>query len=533
MGYTRVARQYGVSMHSEIKNPTERANAILADFQKAMEPLAKQTGTTSEALKIMGANIKDMGEKIGSQFLAPIGEIAKAFNRMDDSMKEAALTTILYGGAIIGLATAFKTLGSAMAGTALMGVLSGIKGIVALPVISNLSKLQMIFTGLKGALAGLAIPAALLTGLAALVVSESKLKTAKEEKAKVDKSYEKDVTDAWSARSSQATTAMDSEQKFAEKLKDTQKVYMNLARLEGLVTEENAKKFVKGEKEKVKALYERQLAEATPAMAHGASTLAEEQKYQMTIANLRNAGLSASLEKDLKSLKLKLIQEKMAYLAQFKETEEYRVAFAEKGAQAAAEVRKQWLQKELGFFLQTKEQQIKAEEDYNTAKMNLAGMSKEAFKQSSDDEFKRQAQVVGPAGKSAFEEQVDIWNKQEEATAKAALELKAYYSTLQEVYALYKDKGTKTVEMLDKEAKAIRENKLAELEGKSVGLNLPKSLTEDKTVDVAADLNFNTTVNINPNVEDIATKAAQALQDVVMGFQKALEDSFQFFKLRF
>jgi len=534
MGYTRVARQYGISMHNEIKNPTERANAILADFQKSMEPLAKQTGTTSEALKIMGASIKDIGEKVGSQFLAPIGEIAKVFNNMDDSMKEIAITTVLLGGAIWGLSTAFKVLNAQMAGNALLSIFSGVKGILSLPI-ANLSKIQMILIGLKGALGALVVPTALIASFAAFVYSEKKLKDSKEELAKVDRAAQQDIKNALKVRVSDATTSMDAEQKFAEKLKETQKVYMDFSRLEGIAISKRqtgAAAVAKAQKEQVKALYERQLAESKTFTAHGTSTLAEELKYQTTIANLKIAGSSDSLNKELKMLRVKLIQEKHAYLAQFTETEEYRVAFAEKGAQEAADVRKKWLQKELGFFLQTKEQQIAAEKDYNYAKMTLAGMSKEDFKQSSDVELKRQSQVKGPNDKSAFEERIELWSKEEEATAKAALELKAYYYTLQEVYALYKDKGTKTVQQLDAEAKAIRANKQAQLEGKSAGVNMPDSFTQEKTVAVAADLNFNTTVNITPNVEDIATRAATAIQDVVIGFQKRMEETFQFFRFR-
>lgn len=110
LGYTRIARQYGVSVHNEIREPTARAAAVIADMTKKMEPLAAQTGTTAEKLKIMKATVADFGEKIGAGFLAPIAEVANAFNKLNPAMQETIVLATLTTTTIIGLSSALKGL---------------------------------------------------------------------------------------------------------------------------------------------------------------------------------------------------------------------------------------------------------------------------------------------------------------------------------------------------------------------------------------------------------------------------------------
>jgi len=102
-GITRTARQYGVSMHTEIRDPTLRGAAVIADMTKKMAEMAGQTGTTSEKLKEAGATIKDLGEKIGLAFVKPIGDVAGAFNKLSESTKEIVIRAVLVGGALIGV----------------------------------------------------------------------------------------------------------------------------------------------------------------------------------------------------------------------------------------------------------------------------------------------------------------------------------------------------------------------------------------------------------------------------------------------
>ena len=168
LGYgSRVARQYGISMHREIEEPTKRAAAILEDLRKRMEPLARQTGTTSESLKILGANIRDIGETIGSEFIAPIGEIAKAFNRLDDSTKELIIRTVLYTTAVYGLATAYGVLSKSLAGTAISKTITDLSLLATLPV--TLKELPTLFTLIGQSLKGLGATVIVAASIALVV----------------------------------------------------------------------------------------------------------------------------------------------------------------------------------------------------------------------------------------------------------------------------------------------------------------------------------------------------------------------------
>jgi len=183
MGYgTRIARQYGVAMHNEIRNPTERGAAIIADLTKKMEPLAGATGTTSEALKEMGVTIKDIGEKLGASMLEPIGSIAKAFNSLDWQVKQTTVDLVIMGGTLIGIVKivqGLSSLGAAVTGLKAIGAAgTGLAGIAApaAAATAGVSKFMSLLSG--AAIGGLAI--------AALAVVESFRQVDEQEKKLIE-----------------------------------------------------------------------------------------------------------------------------------------------------------------------------------------------------------------------------------------------------------------------------------------------------------------------------------------------------------
>ena len=154
LGYTRIARQLGVSTHSEIHDPMKKAAAVLEDITKKFAPLATGTGTTAESFKQLGATFKDTGEKIGAEFLAPAKDVADIFNKLSPATKELAIRTGLYAGAVFGLATAYNALAAAMARSAAVRtgtVFAQIGWLANLPL-TNIKQLFQVISGIATAL---------------------------------------------------------------------------------------------------------------------------------------------------------------------------------------------------------------------------------------------------------------------------------------------------------------------------------------------------------------------------------------------
>lgn len=476
-GAGRAVRQYGVSLHTDIHDPTQRGIAILKDMQKAMEPLAKQTGTTAEALKIMGASIKDLGENIGSNFLIPIANIAKTFNHLNDSTKELTIGATLLGAAF---AVGFGDLALLVA--------------MILPVLKLAKETQ-----------------------SAIVNAE-----------KAEDSYYKLVISAMRARASDATTALGQETKFADKIKETETVYKNLITQQTLFRL-NGDKVTEGAAAKqaaaVSILLEGQKKEADELAKHNVTTLDQYQKFQYKMAELRVMAMKDGNDKDLAEFNLKMAKEKDAMIKAYGSEMDVRLALAKSEAAQEAEVWKKAIDKEMDYALLSNEERMKYDQDYQDAHSRLAGMSFEGFKQS-EDALKELVKTSG--GKKALEEQTLAWGEQKAAISSAEMEQRLYRETAGDIAQLYQNNRAKGIEWLNKEAEAIRDKKRAELEEQESGIKNLKSFTsEEKTINTKAELNVNTTVNITPNLSELGKAAGDAVKKAVDSNAKQIEDNIK------
>jgi hypothetical protein len=211
MGYgTRIARYYGVSMHTEISNPTERAAKIIEELTKKMEPLAKQTGTTAEAFKEMGATIKDIGEAVGSKFLTPLGNIAREFNNLPPAIKEARIQMALFLSTAGGLAMIGAGLWGRMAGgvAALAAGIAGLNAAMAGGTIA-FGGMTLTATGLTAALGLLGAELLIVLPLLGRAANEYTLmRAAQAEARRAEKSLETERELAMKARLGDLTKEM-------------------------------------------------------------------------------------------------------------------------------------------------------------------------------------------------------------------------------------------------------------------------------------------------------------------------------------
>jgi hypothetical protein len=527
-GNARVARQYGVAMHSEIREPTQRAAAVMADLQKAMEPLATTTGTTAESLKAMAAIIKDTGEKIGAEFLRPIAAMAEAFNKLSPEMQTMIIRTVLFTTAVGGLALAFSALGKAMAGSAILSSLSGLQGIFALPFVSNIGKLQMAIQGLAGAFGGLIIGGATIGAILAIQDAAAKVKDSFANAEKAEAAYFSTVMNAMHARASDATTAIGNEEKFTDKVKETEKVYKNLLTQQALFRmhgeagkagEEQAAK----QAAQVKALLDSQQKEAAEMAKHNISTLEDYKKFQYKMAELRVQSIKGSSERELAEFRLKWQKERDEMLKAYGDQMDVRLALTKAEAAQEIDVRKKQLDKELEYASMTNEERKKYDQDYQNAKSQLAGMSFEGFK-TADDSLKELVKTSG--GAKALDEQKTAWAEQQVQIAQTKKELELYGATAADIAQLYQKNKDKGIEWLKREEQAIKDKKRAELEEAETGVKSLKSFTsEEKTISAKAEMNINTTVNITPNLSEIGKAAGDAVAAAVNNNTKQIEDA--------
>lgn len=171
MGYgQRILRTLGVTMDKNIKDPALKGADALAKLTAMYAPLAKGTGSVAEEFKKLSASMSNIGEKIGSEFLAVIGSVAKSFNALSPATQELILRTTVYTSAVIGLTTAFKGLGAVLAfagGGNVLGAFTAEMGNL-LKMSVSFKNLPIMFTSLKTALAGLIVPAAFVAMVASL-----------------------------------------------------------------------------------------------------------------------------------------------------------------------------------------------------------------------------------------------------------------------------------------------------------------------------------------------------------------------------
>ena len=124
-GNTRYARLYGIEVDKSIKDPTERANKVIADMTAKYAPLAKQLGTAAEQMKIFRATMSDLGEKIGSSFNPAITATLKAVNSLPETFKLTALTSSLLSSSLLGIGITLGALSLNM--TRIMSLVTALK----------------------------------------------------------------------------------------------------------------------------------------------------------------------------------------------------------------------------------------------------------------------------------------------------------------------------------------------------------------------------------------------------------------------
>lgn len=528
-GNTRIARQYGVAMHSEIKEPTQRAIAVMNEFQKAMEPLAVSSGTTAESLKEMVATITDAGEKFATKLLGPVAATAEAFNKLSPAMQETIITSLLLTTALSGL----LKIGVALAGLQLfknigygLGLLTLVKNLTDLKDILLIAKTNL---GLFAAVASGPFAAALAiilgTGIGAITYM-NKLKDTFKENEKTMKSYNDMVTKAMLTRATDATTAISGEEKFQEKILETTKVVENLAIKEheaSIRGISDLASYAKAERERAYSILEGQRSEAQEMAKHNIYSLDQYKKFQYKMTELRIAAMKDGNEKDLAQFNLKMSKEKEELIKAYGDEEDVRLALAKVEAQAEVDIYKKAIDKELEYALMSYEERRKYDEDYQTARSKLAGMSFESFK-TAEDSLKALVQSAG--GKKALEEQATAWAEQKVQIAETERELQIYRATAAEVAQLYQSNKSKSIEWLKAEEQAIKDKKRAELEEQETGIKSLKSFTrEEKTINTKAEFSINTTVNITPSLNELGRVAGDAVQARLNESTKQIEDA--------
>jgi len=508
LGSTRVARLYGISIHSEIHDPSQRAAVILDEMRKKMEPLAKQTGTTAEALKIMGANIKDIGEKIGGALIAPIGEVAKAFNGLSDTMKEFIVVSGLSITTISGLVTA---------GVGILSLITKLKasgGLVAA-------------LGFIGGGAGALMSAGLLAAISLFIVSLMKLKEAQDAVSRGAKEYSDFASRAMVARATDANTSITMEEKFADKLKDTAEIRQQLAfqeakyhQLGNTALEERAKK----EKDQVQQIYNGMKKEVDERTKMNITTLAQEEKFQLKMREIANASMKEGLDKDLEALRTKAYQEREAMIKTYADTLEIRKALTAKEAAEEAQIRQKYIEKELEYALMSGEEQKKFDEDYKAAQRDLSNKNLDTIKNISDEEkkFLQDSKGAQKALKEWTEDQAKVQAKASQDSREAQILMKTY-AIQREIDRAKEVLGNENV-VASLEEKLKLAKQVAEQE--QVGIKGLTSFTETAKVEEkkVAQINLNSQVNVSitPSLSELSGVVGKKVQDEV---SKQLEDN--------
>lgn len=542
-GAGRAIRQFGISMHSDIHDPALRGAAILTDLTAKFGNLAGGARTTKEELATMGSTIKDIGEKVGAEFLAPIIEVAKAFNKLDDSMKETIVTAGLLVTTATGLKVAFGGVLSALAklpGAA--AFLSGLKFLLTTPLksVGDLGAALKLLGGLFGKVfAGAAVP---LTGLMAILATKNAADKAKASMDAVDKQQEinnKIADAAYKARAADASTSLGLEEKFKDKLEETRATFRSLAVQESFYKQsgnKNKEEAAKREKEQVRALLDGQEKETEYLTKHNIATLAQYKTFSQKMGELRAAGMSEGLDKDLTNLQLKMAKEEEVLRKAYGDEMDIRLALARKEATEETAIRKKEIDNELAYALMSKQEQAQYDSDYANAKSRLANLTiqslkdasdatkkllqtaggKEALKQWENVEAKRQTlfhPLGGQNSATATSGQEQQWRLAQERVALSEKEFKdAQESGAYSEYAL---KNLKDRVDYQKELLAQMEEQV-ELEKEDSRIKDEKKLKffdEEKKVNTTnIKLEPQVNINISPNPQEMAKEVADRLQ---------------------
>lgn len=447
-GYTRIARQYGVSVHSEIRNPTERTAAVLADMTKKMEELAAPVGSVSEAFKEMKVTITDIGETLGADIIVPLGALAKAFNKQSEDVKSAEVSVVAYSTLLLGVTQIVKSLGGAVIGVKALGDLN----YVMTTSLKTFGDFKAAAGLTVGALGKLAIPLALIEGLIIALDQQNKAKKAAQDLQDVEqglweaqkkvantraedlkgqisltedlgaklKQLEQDRL-AVNTRANRATNPRIKEEALAEKAKieeqikeveglERAKVLLGARAIEEM--DANAKKALLSEHEyallllndKYKAIKKSNDIDADEKKKLLAVEAKEQQKILdgivksqtesvSKVAQLRIAIMKDGLAKELLALQEKAVSERNSNLEEYRKNLDLQKAMAEKFEKDVLDIHikyaNQKLAKDLDDALLTTEERKKKEEDAARLKSILdQGLSSDALAKRSDDDKK-------------------------------------------------------------------------------------------------------------------------------------------------
>ena len=487
-GATRVARQYGVSLHTDIHDASQRGALVIADLTEKMKAMAGQTGTTSEKLRAMSATIKDAGEKFAANFLRPIAAIADSFNKLSPVMQEVIVNGVLLATTLVGIGAIAVGLKGAFAALGAGGILGALG-------LSNPS---------------IALIAAIAIGLGALYVAYTKF-IELQEKASASK-FEFNMS-ALKARASDASTAIGLEEKFSDKVQETERVVTNLnnklgiardaqmmyarraadeqdATIKGILEQQAA--IAKGSADKVQAELESAMAirnsqkkEATEQGLHNIETLDEYQKFQYRMAELRIMAMREGSNKELAELRLKMSKERDDMIKMYGDALDVRLALTKAEIAQEAALRKKAIDDELNVTLMSTEEKLKYDKDYADAKSALAGLTETNLATASDATKELVKNTEG--GKKALEE----WTKVEaQRQAQLAKDYPTLYKIMQMEKGVYEEEPT-------------------------VAKDLKSFTSEEKAIAATASITSNVTINITPKPAETAKEAGKNVEDEI------------------
>jgi hypothetical protein len=475
-GSSRVARQYGISIHSEIRDPTMRAAAVVRDLTTAMEPLATQSGTTAEALKQMGVTIHDTAEILGKEFLGAINLVATGFNKLPEWTKEAIVNFVLLGAAVQGVTLLVSGLQKMLAGLGVIGLAT---------------KLGLSVPQIALIIAGLAVLGQQFGGLVKQQEEINALRKEEEDISKRIRAFEVSSINA----------AIGLQEKFTDKIEQTIKAretFWQLAMAGGreATTPENLG-VIKTINTAIIGMEKYRDSWAQVNI----DSLAGVKKFFIQLDQLRNASTQEGLTKDLNALRIKYQTELLQAEITYNNEANIRKAIFEKAAKDEADIRKKYLEKELDYALMSNEERKKYDEDYAEAKEELSSISIENLKEETDElkEFLKTSE----GAKKALKERLDL-------EVQRQTNLQQQYPVLAEIMALERGEALLSMERKIKTPFAL----------------------EEKEVEAPLTYTNNINVTITPSFETMLNEMVVKLKEEFEKLQAKTKDDISKFALR-
>lgn len=530
-GYTMIARRYGVSTHSEIKDKTERTAAVLAEFTKKFAPLAEQTNTVSEALKKMSAHIKDAGESLGATFLPMIGGIVNGFNKLSDNTQELVVWIGLLTSAGIGLTAAIVPWIPALAA-------AGITiGTLILPITLLAAEIAFFTHNVY-----LNDQAFIKSGetLAKYynMVAKAMLTRAGDLGKEIDLTQDLTVTIADLKEQEKllgikiAEAAVRGEEgikKQAEAdLKVNQERLKNFETAEkykektGLMTAEN---IAEAHKKATLSVYEydvylakkksddilavnnlsiesRKMAEAVYRRDIEQADVKEMQRqaaYARDLETLKLSGMKEGIDRELAERKIAAQYERATLEKSLRESLEYRTALVRDQAKKEAEIRMQKvieeMDKEVAFALKSTEEQIKYTTELEQARRLLADIKLNDLK-NTNQAAKDLLHTEG--GSEALQERIKVWREE-------ALKIETEKALKAKEYVEFLKQGQEITEKITKE-KGIKEF----------------GISKEAFTKIEEDVKISITIS---NLGELGNKVAEVVRNEVKKHEKDIEDA--------